>query len=246
VQAAALNQWNGGPAAALTDAAALRSRADAVDDDFWRLNAALGEAMILATLIEADSPPADATSVDRIRAVVDQAEAFGHPSSVASASVSLGVALRASDPSEALTLLERGLDLCAPLGVGDTSYSARHELASHYTQLGRPLDALALLHGALPRYMRVGTWHEVWPALAYIAPALTAAGHPRVAATVLGCIEANRSETFQEYHHLGQLGDELRRELGDAEFDGLLESGRSLRVGAVAQLVGATIDDIAG
>ena len=153
VQVAALNRWDGGPAAALGDAADLQARADAEDDDFWRLNAALGEALILATLIGDAPPPPDAAFVARIRAVVDQADAFGHPSSIASASVSLGMALRASEPDDALALLEKGLDLCAPLGVEITSYTARHELASHYTQLGRPLDALALLRDALPHYL---------------------------------------------------------------------------------------------
>ena len=51
VEAAALNQWNGGPAGAMRDVAALRLRAEDVSDQFWQLAAARGEAQILAVLI---------------------------------------------------------------------------------------------------------------------------------------------------------------------------------------------------
>ena len=166
VEAAALNQWNGGPAAAMSDVAALRLRAEQASDQFWQLTAALGEAMILSTLIRRAQPLHDEDDdVARIREIVDQAEAFGQPSGVASALTSLGTALATSEPDEALTLLEKALDACAPLDVEDTSAMARDELASLYTQLGRPDEALMLARDAIPRYLRSGAWHEVWPAL---------------------------------------------------------------------------------
>ena len=44
VQAAVLNQWNGGPAAALRDVAALRRRAEAAADGmFWQLRPRSGK-----------------------------------------------------------------------------------------------------------------------------------------------------------------------------------------------------------
>ncbi len=58
VAAAALNQWNGGPLAAMSDVAALRLRAEHGSDPFWQLTAELGEAMILSTLIRRSRPTA--------------------------------------------------------------------------------------------------------------------------------------------------------------------------------------------
>ena len=71
-------------------------------------------------------------------------------------------------------------------------------------------------------------------------------GTPGVAATVVGCIAASASDAYLEHHHLRTLEDELRLELGDVELEGLLETGGSLPVGVVAQLVGETIDEITG
>ena len=153
----------------------------ATDDDFWRLKRGpSGKALILATLIgEAAYSTAEPPPVAESGPWWQQADAFGHPSSVASASVT-GSGWRCGRPSppRRSRSSEKALDLCAPLGV------ERHELLGsprvgiplHAT--GRPLDALALLRAALPRDLRVGTWH-VWPALAHIAPALAVAGHPR-------------------------------------------------------------------
>ena len=246
VQAAVLNQWNGGPAAPLRDVTALQRRAEAAADEFWQLTAALGEALILATLIGGARPPADeeAGYVARIRHVVEQAEAFGHPSSIAGASVSLGIALRASEPAEALTLFEKALDLCAPLGVEDISHSARQELASLYTRLGRPLDGLTLMRGAIPHYLRVGAWHHVWEALAYVARTLADLGRPRVAATILGRFDKS-SEFVRRYHDLPALNDQLLADLGADELATLLHDSRSLTSAGVAQLVVETIDELA-
>ena len=168
VEVAALNEWNGGPAGAMRDVAALRLRAEHVSDEFWQLAAALGEAQILAAMTRgaAPSPDEEADYIARISQIVGQAESYGQPSSVADTRASLGIALRSSQPAAALTLLEDALDLCAPLGVEETSNTARCELASHYTQLERPRDALALIRTTIPAYVRVGAWHDVYAALA--------------------------------------------------------------------------------
>jgi predicted ATPase/class 3 adenylate cyclase len=245
VKAALLNQWSGGPAAALRDATALRRQAEAAGDQFWQLIAALGEALILATLTRRAATSADQESgyVSRIRQVVAQAEAFGQPSSVASAWASLGTALRSSEPTEALTLLEKASDLCAPLDVDDVANAARRELASHYTQLGRPLDALTLMRTAIPYHLRIGAWHEIGEELRYVAPILTDAGRPRVAATVLGRVGAE-SSALNRGHDRPALEDQLRDSLGATEFSTLLTDSQSLSVADVAQLVVKTIDEL--
>jgi predicted ATPase/class 3 adenylate cyclase len=245
VPAAALNQWPGGPNAAVADAAALLRRADATGDAFWELTARLEEAFLLATLITSreGSPESEAAYLTRIRETLDRAEGFGQPSGVASASAALGMALRKSEPSEALRLLERSLDLAAPLDV-DISTSARHELASHYTQLGRPLDAVALTRPAFARHVRAGAWHEVFSAIAHLAPALADLGHPRLAATSLGLVRSQTSDQAESYPDLAALEIQLRAELGAAEVDRIVTEGTRLSVSEASDLLEAAIDEL--
>ena len=245
VEAAALNQWSGGAAAAMRDVAALRLRAEQASDPFWQLSAALGEATILASLIRRAQPLHDERGdVARIREVVDEAEAFGQPSGVASALTSLGTALAMSEPDEARTLLEKALDACAPLEMEETSALARDELASVYTQLGRPDDALMLARHAIPRYLRSGAWHEVWPALTHIVRALADAGRPRVAATVLGRLDAEYDFVRRNRHEFPALKSRLVADLGEAELETLLDESRALPIADLARLVIQTIDEL--
>jgi hypothetical protein len=245
VPAAALNQWPGGPNAAVADAAALLRRADATGDAFWELTARLEEAFLLATLIanSEGSPECEASHLTKIRETLDRAEGFGQPSGVAAASAALGMALRKSEPVEALRLLERSLDLAAPLDV-DISTSARQELASHYTQLGRPLDAVALTQPAFARHVRAGAWHEVWSAIAHLAPALADLGHPRLAATALGLLRSQTSDPAESYPDLAALETQLLAKLGAPELDRIVNEGTHISISRVADLVEAAMDEL--
>jgi tetratricopeptide (TPR) repeat protein len=245
VEAAALNQWNGGPAAAMSDVAALRLRAGQANDHFWALTSSLGEAMILSTLIRRAQPLHDEhDDVARIRAIVEQSDTFGQPSGAASALTSLGTALARSEPEEALNLLEKALDACAPLDVEETAALARNELATLYAQLGRPHEALILARHAIPRYVRSGAWHEVWPALSHIARALADAGRPHVAATVLGRLDAEFSMLERNRQDFPALKARLVAELGVAELETLIEQSRAVPVVDLARLVVQAIDEL--
>jgi predicted ATPase/class 3 adenylate cyclase len=245
VPTAALNQWPGGPNAAVADAAALLRRANATGDAFWELTARLEEAFLLATLItnSEGSPESEASYLTRIRETLDRAEGFGQPSGVASASAALGMAMRKSEPAEALRLLERSLDLAAPLDV-DISTSARHELASHYTQLGRPLDAVALMRPAFARHVRSGAWHEVWSAIAHLAPALADLGHRRLAATSLGLLRSQTSDPAESYPDLAALERQLHAKLGAPELDRIVNEGAHISIDHAAKLVEAALDEL--
>ena len=245
VELAVVNQWNGGPTAALRDAAALRGRAEQTRDQFWQLTAALKEATILGTLIGQGQPPHDeADDVARIRHILDRSEAVGQPSAIASALTSLGTALRTSRPDEALYLLEKALDISAPLDIEVTSARARAELASLYTQLGRPIEALMLARDTIPFCLRSGAWHEVWPALTHIARALADAGAPRVAALVLGRLDAELDLLGRDRQDFHALHAQLLAALGEAEFDSLLDDGRTLPIADLAQFAVETIDEL--
>ncbi|MGH9228018.1 MAG: LuxR C-terminal-related transcriptional regulator [Acidimicrobiales bacterium] len=245
VPAAALNQWPGGPNAAVADAAALLRRADATGDAFWELTARLEEAFLLATLIRNSegSPEGEKSRLTKIRETLDLAEAFGQPTGVATASTALGMALRKSEPTEALRLLERSLDLAAPLDV-DISTAARHELASHYTQLGRPLDAVALTRPAFARHVRAGAWHEVWSAIVSLSPALADLGHTRPAATALGLLRSQTSDPAESYPDLAALERQLRAKLGAPELDRIVNEGTRISISQAADLLQAAMDEL--
>jgi hypothetical protein len=229
----------------VADAALLLRRADASGDAFWELTARLEEAFLLATLITNNqgSPEGEASRLAKIRETLDLAERFGQPSGVATASTALGMALRKSEPAEALRLLERSLDLSAPLDV-DISTAARHELASHYTQLGRPLDAVALTRPALARHVRSGAWHEVWSAIAHLAPALADLGHARLAATALGLLRSQTSDPAESYPDLAALERQLRAKLGAPELDRIVNEGTHISISHAADLLEAAMDEL--
>ena len=100
-------------------------------------------------------------------------------------------------------------------------------MASHYTQLGRPREALALIRTTIPDHIRVGAWHEVYAALAHIAQALADLGRPRVAATILGRLGTGTSELNQTFFGFPELHDELVADLGAAELATLIAESRS-------------------
>ena len=191
------------------------------------------------------SPDEEANYIARIRQIVEQAETYGQPSSIADARASLGIALRSSEPAAALTLLEDALDLCAPLGVEETSNTARCELASHYTQLGRPRDALALMRTTIPDHIRVGAWHEVCtqPSLTppKRSPTSVALASPRPSSD--GSAPAT-SEFNQNYHGFRPFTTNSSRSSAPPTSPPWSTSSRSRTLADVAQLAIETIDEI--
>jgi hypothetical protein len=230
----------------LPDVARLRRQAQASGDAFWELTAHLEEALILAELISADAVPSEqaALYLTQIRQALERAEAFGRPSGIAYGSMSLGLALRNSEPAAALALLEHSLDLCEPIGADIISSSVRLQLASHYTQLGRPLDALALIRPTISICLRTGAWHETWSALAQAAPPLADIGRHELAAIVLARLRADVPHFEEADYGLAGLKPRLRAEHGEAAVDRALATGARLSMARVVQLVTDAIDEV--
>ena len=115
-------------------------------DRFWLLVGASQEAAVHGfRLAREEFAPAEVVAaLSQIREVAALADDLGNPNGVAYASRTLGAALRRTDPEEALSLLERSLALSLPLGVELTATQARQALTQVYTDVGRPLDALAV------------------------------------------------------------------------------------------------------
>ena len=238
VSFAVANRWPGGPAAALENGSELLRQAHAKNDPFWELTAMLLLAELKATLIRVGglSSEVETRYLDQIRETLARAEEFAQPSAVASASAALGLAIRDSDPMAALALLERSLDLCAPLEVHLAS-SARAQLTSHYTQLGRPCDGVVLMYPDLAHYVRLGAWHEVWPAIAQVAQALSDLGHNRCAATMLGFLRTLSTDLGESYYRLRLLEAQLRDQLDGAEFVDAMDHGSRLTIAEAAELL---------
>jgi len=238
---AVLNQWRGGPAAARADAAVFIERARACGDEYWELSADLDEALILAVLIQHGllKPQNEAAARDRILAVTARADSFGQPAGIAAAQLRSGLALLPSAPAAARDLLERCLDLSVPLGTEDISNLARQTLASLYTELGRPTDAIALIRPSLALYLRAGAWHELSPALVNTVTALADLGRADVAATILGRLPVRDSAD-----RLAPLTPRLRDALGEQQCNQILDQSTTLTLPDLAHLVISAIDEI--
>ncbi len=145
----------------------------------------------------------------------------------------------------------RGAD--APRGCARPVRAARRrgELQHDALRVGIPLHAtrtatrrVALVRTTIPDHIRVGAWHEVYPALAHTAQAFADLGRPRVAATILGRLGAGTSELNQNCHGFPALHEQLVAELGAADLTTLVDESRSRTLADIAQLVLETIDEI--
>ena len=97
----------------------------------------------------------------------------------------------------------------------------------------------------IPHHLRVGSWHEVYAAIAHTAQAFADVGRPRVAAIILGRLGTGTSELNQTYHGFPALHDQLAVELDPADFATLMNESQSRTLAYVAQLVIETIDEMA-
>jgi predicted ATPase/class 3 adenylate cyclase len=235
------------PVVQLAGARQVQRRAAETSDNFWTLVGVVQEAGTLAWMISSYKPSLQETAshLGRIREVAAIADRYGNPAGIAHACMALGGALCESDPTEALRLLERAVDLSAALDIELTTNQARRFLAEHYTSLGRPHDALALTGPTIQRHVRSGAQGQTWLAVTSSLRALVALGRPELAVTVLGALSQEPdSELIADENAFPVLEVELRAQLGSTEVDRLLEDGKHLTIAEVAPLVLQAIDEL--
>lgn len=231
----------------IADARDVVRRARATANPFWELVGVMQEMSALALLVNVGELPAGEVTAHRrrIEEAAELAEQFGNPNGVAHACMALGGALRAVDPHRALELLERSLNIAAPLDLELTANDTRRYLAQLYCDLSRHEDAVALMGPTLQRHRRAGAWATVWVAVTALACPLAATGHQRLAAIVLGGASTRPDrDRAAALHGLVQLEADLRGQLGDHTVDRLLAEGRTLPIADLTARVLATIDEL--
>ncbi len=234
-----------GPDAALADMHSVQRRAEAADMTFWLLCGRLQEASLRSWSITNTDLPAEVTAANlaRIREVAEFADQVGNPNGIAHACMALGGALRHSDPGEALSLLERAVDMSAPLDIELTANQAREHLALLYVSLGRHHDALALMGPTIQRHVRAGAWNQVWMSVLPILTALARLGHPGTVVHVLGAWRHDPTVPYSSTQTLQPLERHLRARLGAVKFDQLLNEGKQLTITAVAPHILRELDE---
>ena len=229
----------------LRDMFDVQRRAEAAGDEFWLLCGRLQEASGLAWLITNTdlTPEMTASHLARIRDIVEFADQVGNPHGIAHACMAQGAALEHLDSSEALRLLERAVNMSAPLDTELTANQARERLASLYVTHGRHHDALALMGQTIQRHVRAGAWNQVWVSVVPILQALVQLGHTDVVVHVIGARSDEPPDPGGTDQTLQLLEAELRDQLEPRKFDQLLDQGRNLTMTAVAPEV---LREIAG
>lgn len=214
------------------------------DDSFWAILGNQQECAVRAFLVSRRDLSAEevAAHLARIRHGIVLAESHVNRNGLAYSAMTLGWALRRLDPYEALALLERAIDVAAPLELEITVAQARRELAILYTDLQRPLDTLALLRPAIRRHLRAGAFTEVRVALGGTLRALIDTGHAALAARVVGSLRQQRTGTLERAMPLRDLDLVLRHRLPAGTVDQLLLDGADLTTTAAATEVLAVID----
>ena len=244
----ALFQMREGPIAALAHASTVHHRARERSDEFWGMVAALHEGVIIASLVMIGDIPNEQVESDiaRIRRTADLADESGNPTAIATASMALGIALRKTQPSEALQLLERAVEISTSLGEEPEASGARFDLAAHYTMIGRPTDAIALMGPVVQRHLQAGSLGEVMSGLAPLAPALAELGYPELALTILGKLRADphNSEYWEAFSARPILEAKLLDSLGSSRVDRLVEAGGQLSIAELAAQVLEAIEEV--
>jgi hypothetical protein len=220
-------------------------RGRAIGDRVFEELGVAQQGVCLALRMVSDDLPASqrASALMLMREALDRAEHHGQPSGIAAASATLGRVLAASEPTEAVRLLERALDMAGPLDSELIAAPARADLVSLYGALGRSDAALAMLGVAIQRHTRSGAWLHVWTSLEPLPRPLAEAGCPEVAAVVMAvCRQQPDAEFVAARNGYAELEAELRDHIGSDQVDQLLKEGRRMTLADAAQQVVQTID----
>ena len=149
------------------------------------------EAMVRAIILATTQQPTARwdTTIDGIRGIVAEADAFGNPTVLSHALTALGLATSRRDPAAAAASLEQALELAVATDAEYTTAQTRSHLAAAYVQLGRHLDALSLLAPAIRRHIRAGSDGFGWLLVVASLDALAGVGAVDVAGRLLGAVE---------------------------------------------------------
>jgi hypothetical protein len=165
------------------------------------------------------------TAVETARASRDEAERSGSPSALAWSAYASGEVIAATNPKDALTFLDRAVELADTVeahfirGVAllsATSLRARH---------GDPSIASHALVRIIDHWEQAGNWRQQWVTLRSAVELLARLGNDEAAATVLGAIDAHDAANIYgaDAERLSVLQAELGTRLGPLADERLAE-----------------------
>jgi predicted ATPase/class 3 adenylate cyclase len=207
---------------------------------FWRQCGMSQESMARAILLHTNAHTEDdrAAAICRIREVLHAAEHFGNTSALSHTIMALGVAVSDDDPDAAIALLERALELAVAVDVEVSTAQNRVYLATLYTTVGRPVDALRLLQPAIPRHIQAGSHAWAWWQITITALAFAELGDLHRAAEIFGAVDTIYYPHDERSPELKRLDEALSR----SDLAAIRLAGRRHSLTAIAAHIHQAID----
>ena len=179
------------------------------------------------------------------------ADTAGSLTAHAQADYALGLALESTEPTEALSLLERASLLGAEAGNRWIEAFALTEVHSLRARQGENLEALAGYADVVDIWYRGGDWANQWLSLKRVLLILVELGAFEAAAVLHGALTAMGAALAQPFEatdaeRLQQGVDEVRSLLGPATFADAVRRGASMRDREIVSFVKQQIATLTG
>jgi hypothetical protein len=179
------------------------------------------------------------------------ARTSGSPSAMAQALYAVGLALAATDPMEATTLLQEAADIARNAGNRWIQAFALTEVIWLEASQGRPRQALQRFADVIDLWYRGGDWANQWISLRYVFGILVQLRADLGAATLHGALTAAGAAYAIPFgaadaERISSLVDDLRNQLGVAAFASAVRRGASLSDGEIIDFVHGQIRALAG
>jgi predicted ATPase/DNA-binding SARP family transcriptional activator len=173
------------------------------------------------------------------------------PSAAAQALYAVGLALAATDPMEATTLLQEAADIARNAGNRWIQAFALTEVLWLEASQGRPRQALQRYADVIDLWYRGGDWANQWLSLRYVFGILVQLRADLGAATLHGALTAAGAAYALPFgaadaERISSLVDDLRIQLGTAAFASAVRRGASLSDGEIIDFVHGQIRALAG
>jgi hypothetical protein len=170
------------------------------------------------------------------------ASTSGSPSARAQALYASGVALTATDPTEATVRLQQAADVASDAGNRWIQAFALTEVLWLEASQGRPRQALQRYADVIDLWYRGGDWANQWLSLRHVFGILVQLRADLGAATLHGALTAAGAAYALPFgaadaERISSLVDDLRGQLGTAAFASAVRHGASLSDGEIIDFV---------
>jgi predicted ATPase/DNA-binding SARP family transcriptional activator len=179
------------------------------------------------------------------------ASASGSPTARAQALYADGLALKATNPNEATSQLQRAADLASNAGNRWIQAFALTEVLWLEARQGRPREALQRYADVIDLWYRGGDWANQWLSLRHLFGILVQLRADLGAATLHGALTAAGAAYALPFEaadaqRISALVEDLRKHLGAAAFASAVRRGTTLSDGEIIEFVHAQIYALSG